>query len=69
MLLLIAIVLAILTVRRRESLILTALLLIVACLGSWWCLRHGILPPIIPWGVALVVCITGVLIKKRSIVR
>ena len=69
MLLLIAIVLAILTVRRRESLLIMALLLIVSCLGSWWCLRHGILPPIIPWGVALVVSITGILIKKRSIVR
>lgn len=69
MILLIVIVLAVLTVRQRESLILTALLLIVACLGSWWSLRHGILPPIIPWGVALVVCITGVLIKQRSIVR
>jgi len=69
MLLLMAIVLAILTVRRRESLIIMALLLIVSCLGSWWSLRHGILPPIISWGVALVVCITGILIKKRSIVR
>jgi hypothetical protein len=69
MILLIVIVLAVLTVRQRDSLILTALLLIVACLGSWWSLRHGILSPIIPWGVALVVCITGVLIKQRSIVR
>jgi len=37
--------------------------------GCWWCLRQGILPPVIPWCVALVVCITGVLIKQRSIIR
>ena len=69
MMLLAIVVLAVFSLRRRESLLLSAALLIAGCVGCWWCLRQGILPPVIPWCVALVVCITGVLIKQRSIIR
>jgi hypothetical protein len=69
MILLIVIILAVTTMSWRESFLLTGILLMSGCLGFWWCLRQGILPPILPWGVAMTFSLVGILTKRHKSIR
>lgn len=69
MLLLMAHVVAVVAMPRRKAFLLTAALLVAGTSGCWWSLRQGILPPILPWGVALSVGITGILTTRRCPAR
>ena len=69
MIFLIVIVLAVAALSWRESFLLTGILLMIGCLGSWWCLRQGTLPPILPWGVAMTFSLLGILTKRHKSIR
>jgi hypothetical protein len=38
---------------QRPALLLVSALFIMGLSGAWWSLQHGLLPPILPWSVAL----------------
>jgi hypothetical protein len=49
---------------QKSALLLTVVLLLGGILGSWWSLQHGILPPILPWILALVVSAAAILSRR-----
>jgi hypothetical protein len=64
MVLLSGIVLILFFLPKIPALSLTAFLLLTGILGSWWSLRQGILPPILPWAAAITSAVTLCLIRK-----
>jgi len=54
------------SVPRGKGFLVMAILLLVGLSGCWWSIRHGILPPILPWGMALTVGIAGLLAARGS---
>jgi hypothetical protein len=49
---------------QKSALLLTIVLLLGGILGSWWSFHHGILPPILPWIIALVISTAAILSRR-----